>query len=56
MRLYNLKDDIGEAKDLSATMPDKVKELKADWDKWSAEQMNPLWVPAKKKKDKNEDE
>jgi arylsulfatase A-like enzyme len=53
--LYNLKDDIGEKTDLTAKMPDKAKELQADWDKWSAEQMKPLWVPAKKK-DKNEDE
>ncbi len=48
-RLINLKDDVSEEKDLSAEMPDKVKELKADWDKWSAEQMAPRWVPAKKK-------
>ncbi|MCL5271520.1 MAG: sulfatase [bacterium] len=27
--LYNLKDDLGETKDLSAAMPDKVKELSA---------------------------
>lgn len=27
--LYNLKDDLGEAKDLSESMPDKVKELSA---------------------------
>jgi len=53
--LYNLKDDIGEATDLAEKMPEKVKELQADWDKWSAEQMKPLWVPAKKK-DKNEDD
>jgi arylsulfatase A-like enzyme len=55
VKLYNLKDDIGEATDLTEKMPDKVKELKADWDKWSAEQAKPLWVPAKKK-DKNEEE
>jgi arylsulfatase A-like enzyme len=54
--LYNLKDDIGESKDLSAEMPDKVKELKAEWDKWSGEQMKPLWVPAKKKDKKDDDE
>jgi arylsulfatase A-like enzyme len=53
--LYDLKADIGETTDLSAKMPDAVKELKAEWDKWSAEQMKPLWVPAKKK-DKNEDD
>ncbi|HJZ53914.1 MAG TPA: sulfatase-like hydrolase/transferase [Gemmataceae bacterium] len=49
VKLYNLKDDIGESKDLSAAMPEKVKELKADWDKWNAENIDPLWVPAKKK-------
>ena len=54
VKLYNLKDDIGESKDLSATMPDKAKELKAEWDKWNSEQMKPLWVPMKKK-DKKDD-
>jgi arylsulfatase A-like enzyme len=49
VKLYNLKDDVGESKDLSESMPDKVKELKAEWDKWNAEQAKPLWVPAKKK-------
>lgn len=54
--LYNLAEDIGETKDLAESMPDKVKELKADWDKWSAEQEKPRWVPAKKKKkDKKDD-
>ena len=36
--LYNLADDIGESKDLAAAQSDKVKELQAMWDKWSAEQ------------------
>ncbi len=44
-RLFNLKDDIGEAKDLVAAQPDKVKELKTAWDKWNAQQAEPLWVP-----------
>jgi arylsulfatase A-like enzyme len=34
-KLYNLRDDIGEAKDLAATSPDKVKELQAKWDIWN---------------------
>jgi arylsulfatase A-like enzyme len=56
-KLFNLKDDIGEKNDLSEKMPEKVKELQALWDKWSAEQAKPLWVPAKKKKkDKDDDE
>ncbi|OYV06377.1 MAG: sulfatase [Verrucomicrobiales bacterium VVV1] len=36
--LYNLADDIGESKDLADAKSDKVKELQAMWDKWSAEQ------------------
>ena len=56
VKLFNLKEDIGEAKDLAAAMPEKVKELKADWDKWNAENIDPLWVPAKKKDKKDEDD
>jgi len=44
-RLFNLKDDIGEAKDLTAEKPDKVKELQAGWTAWNAEQKSPLWKP-----------
>jgi arylsulfatase A-like enzyme len=44
-RLFNLRDDIGEAKDLSSEHPDKVKDLQADWSKWSSEQMEPRWQP-----------
>lgn len=55
-KLFNLKDDIGEKTDLSEKMPEKVKELQADWDKWSAEQAKPLWVPAKKKKNDESDD
>lgn len=36
--LYNLAEDIGESKDLAAAQSDKVKELQAMWNKWSAEQ------------------
>ena len=39
--LYNLATDIGESKDLAAGQPEKVKELQAMWDKWSAEQAPP---------------
>lgn len=49
MKLYNLKDDIGEATDLSAKNPDKVKELQADWDKWNAGNVPPAWGGGKKK-------
>ena len=36
--LYNLAHDIGESKDLADAKSDKVKELQAMWNKWSAEQ------------------
>jgi arylsulfatase A-like enzyme len=45
--LFNLAEDIGEAKDLAQKNPDMVKELRAIYDKWNAEQMEPLWVMAK---------
>jgi arylsulfatase A-like enzyme len=57
--LYNLKDDIGEAKDLAAAEPAKAKELKALWDKWNAEQKDPLWLAPKanpKKKNPKKDD
>jgi arylsulfatase A-like enzyme len=47
-KLFNLKEDVGEAKDQTAARPEKVKELLADWQTWNAEQKPPLWVPAKK--------
>ncbi len=40
-RLYNLRDDIGETRDLAASEPDKVEELKALWDKWNATMTEP---------------
>ncbi|MGL4552099.1 MAG: sulfatase-like hydrolase/transferase, partial [Gemmataceae bacterium] len=45
-RLFNLKDDVGEAKDLSAAQPEKAKELLGDWAAWNKEQKAPLWGPA----------
>ena len=42
-QLYNLKDDIGEAKDLAKTMPDKLNELQAKWDAWDKSNVPPLW-------------
>jgi arylsulfatase A-like enzyme len=45
VKLFNLKDDIGEATDLSAKESDKVSELKTRWNTWSAEQAEPTWTP-----------
>ncbi|OAI50240.1 hypothetical protein AYO44_17955, partial [Planctomycetaceae bacterium SCGC AG-212-F19] len=52
--LYNLKDDIGEQKDLAATMPDRAKELQqklVEWRKAVNARMptpNPDYKPAEK--------
>ena len=42
-RLYNLREDIGETKDLAAAMPEKVKELQSLWNAWNAGNVAPLW-------------
>ncbi len=44
-RLYNLTEDIGEARDVSTQHPDKAKELLAAWEDWSAHLARPLWGP-----------
>lgn len=48
-RLYRLSDDVGEATDLAAQHPAKVKELQADWDRWDRGNVAPLWGGGKKK-------
>lgn len=40
-KLYNLRSDIGESKDLSAAQPEKVKELLTLWDRWNANNIPP---------------
>jgi arylsulfatase A-like enzyme len=42
-RLYHLGKDVGEKNDLAGKHPDRVKELEAVWQKWSAEMARPLW-------------
>ncbi|MFO1064644.1 MAG: hypothetical protein U0892_12340 [Pirellulales bacterium] len=42
-KLYNLASDIGESKDLSAAMPEKVKELETKWNAWNVGNVDPLW-------------
>jgi hypothetical protein len=39
--LYDLSKDIGEKNNLAASQPEKVKQLQAKWDAWSAEQVPP---------------
>ena len=43
LELYNLAEDIGESQDLAEAQPEKLKELRAEWDKWNAELVSPLW-------------
>ncbi len=43
VRLYNLREDIGETNDLAAKMPEKVSELRAAYDAWNAGNTDPLW-------------
>jgi arylsulfatase A-like enzyme len=53
VELYNIREDIGEQRDLAAALPDKAKELRARLHAWRAEvgaQMptpNPAHDPAK---------
>ena len=44
-RLHNLKDDLGEAKDVAAANAGKAAELQAAYDSWNKEQMAPRWIP-----------
>ena len=48
MHLYNLKDDIGEAKDLAAQKPELVKDLRSTWERWNKDNVKPLWGAGKK--------
>jgi len=41
--LFNLADDIGEKNDLSSNHPDKVRDLRAAWQRWNAELTAPRW-------------
>jgi arylsulfatase A-like enzyme len=45
VKLYHLGRDLGEANDLAAQHPEKVKELEAAWQKWNAQLARPLWGP-----------
>ncbi len=49
-RLYNLASDIHEDHDLSAAMPEKVKQMQAKWDDW-----NKLNTPPRASKDDGSD-
>jgi arylsulfatase A-like enzyme len=43
--LYNVADDIGETRNLTASRPDKVRELGDAWQRWNKQLARPLWDP-----------
>jgi arylsulfatase A-like enzyme len=45
--LYNLKDDVGEKKDLAPLMPKKVQELEEAYARWDKENIDPVWKRAR---------
>jgi hypothetical protein len=47
LELYNLKDDIGESKNLSAAMPEKAAELHAKLKSWREAIHAPMPTPNK---------
>jgi len=42
-KLFDLAGDVGETIDLAAKQPQRVQDLHALWDRWNAEQVQPLW-------------
>jgi arylsulfatase A-like enzyme len=46
--LYDLAADIGETKDLSAEMPDIVKDLTARYDAWNKTLVEPRWIASQR--------
>ncbi len=52
IHLYNLKDDIGESKDLAAARADVLGEIQQAWTRWDRDNVAPLWGGGKAKKKK----
>ncbi len=48
-KLYNLATDVGEATDLAAKEPDRVRDLQAAWDTWNKGNAAPLWAAARRR-------
>jgi arylsulfatase A-like enzyme len=44
-QLFNLADDVGEARDLAATQPEKLAELEKAWQALNGEMIEALWSP-----------
>jgi arylsulfatase A-like enzyme len=48
IHLYNLKNDIGESKNLAAEQPEILREMQAAWNEWNRGNVAPLWGGGKK--------
>ena len=48
-KLFNLKEDVGESKDLTESHPEKVKELQAAWDAWDKGNVPAAWGPPRQR-------
>jgi arylsulfatase A-like enzyme len=46
--LFNLREDIGQTKDLAAANPERVREMQAAWDEWNRGNIAPKWRQNKK--------
>ncbi len=44
VRLFNLRNDPGEANDMAGAKPELVRELQALWDRWNATMIPPRWT------------
>jgi len=52
-QLFNLAEDIGEAKDLASAQPEKLRELKAAYDAWNSQLAEPKWQTRREGKKAN---
>jgi arylsulfatase A-like enzyme len=43
--LYNLREDIGESRDLAGVQRDRAKELGRVWQRWNRQLLKPRWAP-----------
>ncbi len=48
-QLFNLSTDLGETTDLSASRPDKLKEIQDAYDEWNARNVAPKWRDSRRK-------
>ena len=48
IHLYNLKDDIGESKNLAAAQPEILRAMQTSWNEWNRGNVAPLWGGGKK--------